>query len=242
MTATALKGVAPRRVDEGSVLNRWTAVWVTIGLIVVVVVIAFLVGIVGALESIDSALGVADHAVSGAGGDVVPLPNHISNVNGTLGDIDTALKPIPAQADSIIANLTTINASLGTVDGSLKDTSGTLVKTSGSLVDTSGSLVDTSGSLVATSGMLKAIAPSLVDTGNVLGQVLDRVTNIELTLEDAQNPGDKLGSAGIIDRLKVANGLLQPAKDDTGNILFGLKNVNGSLANICTKLGTGQCK
>jgi hypothetical protein len=76
----------------------------------------------------------------------------------------------------------------------------------------------------------------------VLGQVLDRVTNIELTLEDAQNPGDKLGSAGIIDRLKVANGLLGPAKDDTGNILKGLDNVNGSLASICTKLGTGECK
>ena len=132
--------------------------------------------------------------------------------------------------------------SLGTVDGSLKNTSGTLVNTSASLVDTSGSLVNTSGSLVNTSGMLKAIAPSLVDTGNVLGQILDRVTNIEGTLEDAQNPGDKLGSAGIIDRLKVANGLLQPAKDDTGNILGGLKSVNGSLASICGKLGTGQCK
>ncbi len=242
MTATSLKAAAPRRVDERSVLNRWTAVWVTIGLIVVVVVIAFLVGIVGALESIDGALGVADNAVTGAGGDVVPLPDHIANVNGTLGDIDTALKPIPAQADSIIANLTTINGSLGTVNSSLKDTSGTLVKTSGSLVDTSGSLVDTSGSLVNTSGMLKAIAPSLVDTGNVLGQVLDRVTNIELTLEDAQNPGDKLGSAGIIDRLKVANGLLQPAKDDTGNILKGLTSVNGSLNSICNKLGTGECR
>lgn len=239
--ATAMQAAAPRRVDEGSVLNRWMAVWITIGLIVVLVVIGFLVGIVGALESIDNALGVADTAVSGAGGDVVPLPEHISQVNGTLGGIDTALKPIPAQADSIIANLTTINGSLGTVDGSLKDTSGTLVRTSGSLVDTSGSLIDTSGSLISTSGMLKTISPSLVDTGNVLGQVLDRVTNIELTLEEAQNPGDKLGSAGIIDRLKVAVGLLQPAKDDTGNILKGLVGVNGSLDSICTKVGAGKC-
>ena len=235
--ATAMKVAMPRRADEGSVLTRWMWVWATIGAIVVLVVIAFLMGIVGALTSIDSALGVADNAVSGAGGDVVPLPTHISNVNGTLGSIDTALKPIPAQADEIIANLTTINGSLGAIDGSLKDTSGTLVRTSGSLVDTSGSLINTSGSLADTSGRLKGISSSLVDTSNVLVTVLERATAIQLTFEDAQNPPDKLGSKNIVDRLATVNGLLGPAKSDTGNILGGLEKVNTSLASICAKAG-----
>jgi ABC-type transporter Mla subunit MlaD len=122
----------------------------------------------------------------------------------------------------------------------LKNTSGTLDRTSGSLVDTSGSLINTSGSLADTSGRLKGISTSLVDTSNVLGTVLERATAIQLTLEDAQNPADKLGSKNIVDRLATANGLLGPAKADTGNILGGLTNVNASLKSICQKAGAGR--
>ena len=235
--ATTMKVALPRRNDETSVLSRWTWVWVAIGLLVVTVVVAFLMGIVGALESINSALGVADNAVTGAGGDVVPLPQHIAHVNGTLGSIDTALKPIPAQADTIIANLNTIDGSLGSIDGSLKDTSGTLVRTSDSLVDTSNSLINTSGSLVDTSGILRKISGGLVDTSNVLTTVLGQAGTIDQTLEDIQNPADKLGSRNILDRVNTANGLLAPAKGDTGNILGGLQNVNASLKSICGKAG-----
>ena len=238
--ATTMKVALPRRTDEGSVLSRWTWVWVAIGLLVVTVVIAFLMGIVGALQSIDSALGVADRSVTGAGGDVVPLPDHIAHVNGTLGSIDTALKPIPVQADTIISNLGTIDGSLGSIDGSLKDTSGTLVRTSASLVDTSGSLIDTSGSLADTSGILKKVSGGLTDTSNVLISVLDHVTTIDRTLEDAQSPADKLGSRNILDRVNTANGILAPAKGDTGNILGGLGSVNNSLKSICTKSGAGR--
>ncbi|HKY75622.1 MAG TPA: hypothetical protein VJS45_05765, partial [Acidimicrobiia bacterium] len=76
--ATTMKVALPRRADETSVLTRWMWVWVFIGLLVVTVVVAFLMGIVSALQSIDSALGVADRSVTGAGGDVVPLPQHIA--------------------------------------------------------------------------------------------------------------------------------------------------------------------
>ncbi len=238
---------APRRAATGEALTKWMWTWVAIGILVVLVVVGFLVGIVSALESIDDALAVADRAVTGAGGDVRPLPDHVADINGTLGGIDTALKPIPGQADQIIANLTSIKASLTSVDSSLKNTSGTLVGTSGSLVNTSGSLVDTTGSLVntsgsltETSGILGGIAGSLVDTSNVLVNVKDIAVGIEGTLEDAQNPPDKLGTQNIWERVAVANGVLDSARGDTGNILGGLKNVNASLKSICGKAGGGR--
>ena len=90
--ATTMKVTLPRRTDEASVLSRWNWVWVAIGILVMAVVIAFLMGIVSALQSIDGALGVADHAVGGAGADVVPLPQHIAHVNGTLGARREALR------------------------------------------------------------------------------------------------------------------------------------------------------
>jgi len=239
--ATTMKVAMPRRSDETSVLTRWMWVWVAIGILVIATVIGFLMGIVNALESINSGLGVADHAVTGAGGDVVPLPQHIAHVNATLGSIDTALKPIPAQADTIISHLGTIDGSLGSIDGSLKDTSGTLVHTSGSLIDTSNSLIDTSNSVADTAGILKnKISAGLVDTSNVLVTVLGRATTIDQTLEDIQNPADKLGSRNILDRVNTANGILGPAKADTGNILGGLTNINASLKSICAKSGAGR--
>jgi len=238
--ATTMKVAVPRRTDETSVITRWNWVWVVIGILVMAVVIAFLMGIVNALQSINSGLGVADHAVTGAGGEVVPLPQHIAHVNSTLGSIDTALKPIPGQADTIISHLGTIDGSLGSIDGSLKDTSGTLVRTSGSLVDTSNSLIDTSASVADTSGILKKISGGLVDTSNVLTTVLGRATTIQQTLENVQNPADKLGSRNILDRVNTANGILAPAKGDTGNILGGLQNVNTSLKSICAKSGAGR--
>ena len=88
-----------------------------------------------------------------------------------------------------------------------------------------------------TSGILKTISGGLVDTSNVLTTVLGRATTIQQTLEDIQNPANKLGSHNILDRVNTANGILGPAKADTGNILGGLGNVNGSLKSICAKAG-----
>ena len=69
---------APRRATGAGVLTGWMWTWVTIGVLVVLVVVGFLVGIVSSLESIDSNLAEANTAVSGAGGNVKPLPAHIA--------------------------------------------------------------------------------------------------------------------------------------------------------------------
>lgn len=223
-------------------LTRWMWVWIATGVLVVLVVIGFLLGIVSSLRSIDTALAEADRAVTGAGGDVVPLPAHVANVNGTLGDIDTSLKPIPGQADQIIAALSSVTGNLGKVDGSLKDTSGSLVDTSGSLKDTSGSLIGTSGSLVETSGVLVNVSGSLVDTSNILVTVRGQAGDITNTLKAAQSPPDKLGTENIWQRVQTANGVLHPAKADTANILSGLVDVNKHLTSICGRLPqSGQC-
>jgi len=223
----------------------WT--WIAIGTVVAVLLIAFLSGISSALQSVNTSLGQADVAVRGAGGNVTPLPDHIAAINLGLGMIDTDLKPIPAQADQIITNLKSITGSLTSVDGSLKDTSATLGRTTGSLVSTSGSLVDTANSLgdtakslANTSGILGGITKSLVDTSNVLVSVKDRVVTVKGTLQEAQSSPDGLGAQSIWQKVEVANGVLQPAKDDTGNVTSGLKSVNGSLSSVCKKLGAGR--
>ena len=198
---------------------RWMWIWITIGALVVVVVVGFLLGIVGALEDIDDGLFEADQAVSGAGGDTKPLPDHIQNINGNLTKIDTSLKPITGQADEILSALRSINSSLVSVDGSLKDTSGSLVDTSSSLVDTSGTLgnitgllVDTSGtlgnissSLVDTTGLLGRIAPSLVDTADELVSVTATARSIDTNLKRAQSV-NSLGTNAIWRRVRFLNG------------------------------------
>jgi hypothetical protein len=230
---------APGRAVGANALTRWMWTWVAIGVLVVLVVVGFLVGIVSALENIDTNLAEANS-------DVKPLPAHVADINGSLGSIDTVLKPIAGQADQIITNLTSIQGSLISVDSSLKSTSGTLVGTSGSLVNTSNSLIDTSNSLVDTSGILGGtagvldkIAKSLVDTSNVLNGVKGRAVEITTTLEDAEQPADNLGAHDIFERVAIANDALNPVRADTTNVIASLKGTNGSLKNICVKAGAG---
>ena len=212
---------------------RWLWIWITVGALVVVVVIGFLIGIVSSLSSIDNNLFEADRAVTGAGGDVKPLPQHIQNINRNLKAIDTSLKPITGQADDILGALGSIRGRLGSVDASLVDTDSSLVDTDASLVDTSGqlgnitsslvdtsgtlgnissSLVDTSGtlggisgSLDDTSGILRRISPSLVDTANELVSIRTLAGRIDDTLVTAQNV-PSLGTNAIWRRVRFING------------------------------------
>lgn len=105
---------------------RWLKVWVTIGTLVVLVVIGYLLAIVNALDNIDANLAKTDPDVADITGDVSPLPGHITNINDTLTAIDATLKPIPGQATSIINSLTTIDGTLKSIDPTLKTINGGL--------------------------------------------------------------------------------------------------------------------
>ena len=212
---------------------RWLWVWITVGALVVVVVIGFLIGIVGSLESIDDNLFEADRAVAGAGADVRPLPTYVQSINQNLTQIDRALKPIQGQAGDILGSLRSINGRLGNVERSLVNTTGSLVNTSGLLVNTSGQLVNingllantagtlvtVSGSLVGTAGTLGTVSNTLVGTAGTLGRIstslIDTTRNlvsirqlaqrIDVTLKDAQRV-DTLGTNAIWRRVRFING------------------------------------
>ncbi len=205
---------------------RFLWIFTTLGLIVVIVVIGFLIGIVRALESIDNGLFTASSSVTGATGNVQPLPNYIQTINAALTDIDTSLKPIRSQVADATASLVSIRGTAQNIDASLKDTSN-------SLVNTSGSLVNTSGTLVGAGQSAAAISTSLVDTSTVLLNVLGLAQSIDGTLESAQN-ADSRGTALIPVLVDRANSILQPAQNDTSTINLQLAEVNRHLTNICT--------
>lgn len=191
--------------------SGWMWVWVTIGILVLLVVIGFLIPTVQALDSIDDALTVADEAVTGAGGDVEPLPSHIETINSSLTNIDESLQPIGGQADEIIASLSSINGALTEVDSSLATTSGTLSGTSSGLEGTSATLADVEG-----------LAGS-----------------IRNNLETTQASPDGLGTEHIWQRVDVANATLGSILSDTGNIVPQLEESDRHLMSICNSVPTG---
>ena len=220
---------------------RWTWIFGTILILVVVVVIGFLSGITSALNSIDKALGTTDATLTEVGGDADPLPGYIQRSNGNLTDIDKARKPIPGQGVSILNSLTSINASTGRVNAALGNTSSSLLSTSSSLVDTtgtldtiSGSLVDTSGSLTGTTGRLVVIRNSLRDTSGVLVTVDNRVETINRQLRLVRSASSQ-GTAAVIPLVSSINGgeALSGILSDTNKINAGLTDAHNHLTSIC---------
>ena len=202
--------------DDSRFLDRWLKVWIALLVVVTLVVVVYLIAITNSLASINGNLGVANRAVTGAGGDTKTLPDQVQGINASLAAIDPALKPIPGQADQIISALTDIDNKLATTDGSLKDTSSSLQGTSG----------------------------QLVDTASILSRVLGQAGTIRDNLFQADQPNgpceatacasNKLGVQNIHQRVAIANNVLTPAEADARNILAGLAQVNANLLAICS--------
>jgi methyl-accepting chemotaxis protein len=220
---------------------RWTWIFGTILILVVVVVIGFLSGITSALNSIDKALGTTDATLTDVGGDADPLPDYIQKINGNLTDIDKALKPIPGQGVAILNSLTSINASTGRVNAALGNTSSSLLSTSSSLVDTtgtlgtiSGSLTDTSGSLTGTTGRLVTIRGTLRSISGVLVTVNGRVRTINQQLRQVRS-AESQGTAAVIPLVSSINSgeALNGILSDTNKINAGLTDAHNHLTSIC---------
>jgi methyl-accepting chemotaxis protein len=220
---------------------RWTWIFGTILILVVVVVIGFLSGITSALNSINKALGTTDATLTDVGGDADPLPGYIQKINGNLTAIDKALKPVPGQGVAILRSLTSINGSTGRVNAALKNTSSSLLSTSSSLVDTSGtlttisgSLTNTSGSLVTTTGGLRTILSSLRNTSGTLVTVNSRVRTINQVLRALRAPESQgVGAVpGLVSSINGAEGL-SGILSDTNKINAGLSDAEAHLTSIC---------
>ncbi|HUP68205.1 MAG TPA: hypothetical protein VM142_00140 [Acidimicrobiales bacterium] len=192
-----------RSTDEAQFLKRWLGVWVVLLTVVTLVAVTFLIFITNNLAAINADLAVADEAVSGAGDDVVTLPEAVDTVNASLGGIDPNLMPIPGQADEIIASLRSIDSKLTNVDSSLKDTGPTLKTVLGQTASIEGVLIDAD------------------DPADKLG-----VQNIHQRVAFLNGVGNT-GSFG------VNKDPLNASEADTTNILAQLREVNKHLNNIC---------
>lgn len=219
--------------------TRWTWIFATILILVVVVVIGFLSGITSALSSIDDALGDTDATLVEVNTDADPLPEYVRVINGNLTAIDKSLKKVPGQGVAILGSLTAIkgatgrvNSNLTTVDNSLTDTSNLLTDTSGQLGTITSSLIDTEDSLKGTTSVLQTIERSLVSTEGVLVNISTRGKQINAELHAAQSASSN-GTGAVVPVVNSINSTLQSINDDTTPINTGLNHTHDHLTSIC---------
>jgi ABC-type transporter Mla subunit MlaD len=206
----------PDRADDSRFLDRWLKVWIALLVVVTLVVVVYLIAITNSLASINGNLGVANRAVTGAGGDTKTLPGQVEGINASLAAIDPALKPIPGQADQIIGALTEIDGKLATTDNSLKDTSSSLQGTSSQLVDTA------------------SILTRVLGQAGTIRENLNQADQAQGPCEATTCSTNKLGVQNIHQRVAIANNILTPAEADARSILSGLGQVNANLLAICS--------
>lgn len=166
---------------------RWLKAWVTIGTLVVLVVIGYLLAIVNALQSIDNNLATTDTDVSDITADVLPLEGHVENINATLASIDTVLLEIPEPVLSIINSLNRIEGTLQSIDPTLGSINSGLVTALNGLTSINATLrsLDEPG---ADNKGLKPIISQVQVINNQLASVRDQDTvKIEVDLTNVND-------------------------------------------------------
>lgn len=206
------------RLDQRRGVDLWLRTWIALAIVVALTVIAYLILISSSLASINSHLRTARDAVVDVNGNTKTLPDQISAVNDNLASIDDALKPIPAQAASIRDNLRSVEGHGATINSALTSTSSQLAGAAHDLAGTAPQLSDVTSKLANTSRLLQSILSS---AGTISG-----------SLRILQGTG-AAGVGRTNARVTAILGALRPTRADLGDILSGLRGVDGHLTNVC---------
>ncbi len=216
-TSTAPRPATTPQNQERAFLAKWLKVWVGLLAVVTLVVVLYLTLITNSLADVNGNLGTVSREVGGAGANTVQLPDHVDRINGSLAQIDTALKPIPGQAGEIVGALTSINDKLVNTDASLKDTANVLGAILGSVNGVGAALVDAN------------------EPGDNLGvqDIHQRIARLNGRNSPAVGTASAGGSPGPFG---TTPGNLADARVDTSQLPAAIGTVNTHLQGVCSSL------
>lgn len=221
MTTTLTRNIARNsaQVDQRRGVDLWLRTWILLGVVVALVVIAYLILISNSLAGINAHLGSASKNVTNVYGDAKTLPGQIATVNQNLTAIDKSLKSIPTDAEKIRANLTSVKSHGLAINKSLTSTNSELAAVA----------TDLSTSVP----LLNNTASKLADTSGLLSSILKSTSAISSNLKQVKGTG-QASVFTINSTVKAINAGLQPTEADLGDILGGLTSINGHLTAVCT--------